>query len=105
MAPSMEEMGKLIVDKVVKKTLSDIKLKNGQPAISLFGDFTHLYINPSGKFIIGGPRVMLASRGGRSSLTPTVAGVRTVAARSPGRTPRRWTGPLPTSAGRWRSPW
>merc|ERR1712196_469979 len=28
----------------------------GQPAISLFGDFTHLHINPSGKFIIGGPQ-------------------------------------------------
>jgi len=55
-APSMEEMNKLIVEEVVKKTLAEIKLKNGQPAISLFGDFTHLYINPSGKFIIGGPQ-------------------------------------------------
>merc|ERR1712125_45021 len=55
-APSMEEMNKLIVEKVVKKTLSEITLKNGKPAISLFGDFTHLYINPSGKFIIGGPQ-------------------------------------------------
>merc|ERR1711971_152903 len=55
-APSMEEMNKLIVEKVVKKTLEDIKLKNGQPAISLYGDFTHQHINPSGKFIIGGPQ-------------------------------------------------
>merc|ERR1712061_948791 len=55
-APSMEEMNKLIVEEVVKKTLSEIVLKNGQPAISLFGDFTHLHINPSGKFIIGGPQ-------------------------------------------------
>merc|ERR1711879_1046188 len=55
-APSMEEMNKLIVEKVVKKTLEEIKLKNGKAAISLFGDFTHLYINPSGKFIIGGPQ-------------------------------------------------
>merc|ERR1711915_976904 len=55
-APSMEEMNKLIVEEVVKKTLSEIKLKNGKPAISLFGDFTHMYINPSGKFIIGGPQ-------------------------------------------------
>jgi S-adenosylmethionine synthetase len=55
-APSMEEMNKQIVEKVVKKTLSDIKLKNGKPAISLFGDFTHMHINPSGKFIIGGPQ-------------------------------------------------
>merc|ERR1711972_594365 len=51
-APSMEEMNKLIVEEVVKKTLSEIKLKNGKPAISLFGDFTHLYISPSGKIII-----------------------------------------------------
>merc|ERR1712125_164174 len=55
-APSMEEMNKLIVEKVVKRTLTDIKLKNGQPAISLYGDFTHMHINPSGKFIIGGPQ-------------------------------------------------
>jgi len=55
-APSMEEMNKQIVEHVVKKTLSDIKLKNGQPALSLYGDHTHLHINPSGKFIIGGPQ-------------------------------------------------
>merc|ERR1712183_984041 len=55
-APSMEEMNKLIVEEVVKKTLEEIKLKNGKPAISLFGDFTHMHINPSGKFIIGGPQ-------------------------------------------------
>jgi len=55
-APSMDEMNKLIVDKVIKATLSEIKLKNGDAAISLYGDFTHLHINPSGKFIIGGPQ-------------------------------------------------
>jgi len=55
-APSMEEMNKLIVEEVVKKTLQEITLKNGSSALSLFGDHTHLYINPSGKFIIGGPQ-------------------------------------------------
>merc|ERR1711930_30819 len=55
-APSMEEMNNLIVEKLVKKTLKEIILKNGKPALSLFGDHTHLYINPSGKFIIGGPQ-------------------------------------------------
>merc|ERR1712194_197013 len=55
-APSMEEMNKLIVEEVVKKTLLEIKLKNGSSAITLFGDHTHLHINPSGKFIIGGPQ-------------------------------------------------
>merc|ERR1711865_607291 len=55
-APSMEEMNKLIVEEVVKKTLEEIILKNGKPALSLFGDHTHMHINPSGKFIIGGPQ-------------------------------------------------
>merc|ERR1712193_180528 len=55
-APSMEDMNKLIVEEVVKETLKEIILKNGQPALTLFGDHTHLHINPSGKFIIGGPQ-------------------------------------------------
>merc|ERR1711912_106924 len=56
-APSMEEMNKLIVEKVVKATLEEIKLKSGESALTLFSDDkTHLYINPSGKFIIGGPQ-------------------------------------------------
>merc|ERR1719305_1800396 len=55
-APSMEQMNKLIVEHVVKATLSEIKLKNGKPALTLYGEHTHLHINPSGKFIIGGPQ-------------------------------------------------
>jgi len=55
-APSMEEMNKLIEEKVIKKTLEEIVLKNGKPAITLYGSHTHLHINPSGKFIIGGPQ-------------------------------------------------
>merc|ERR1712130_951904 len=55
-APTMKQMNDLIVEKVVKRTLAEIKLKNGAPALSLFGDHTHLHINPSGKFIIGGPQ-------------------------------------------------
>jgi len=55
-APSMAEMNKLILEKVIKKTLEEIKLKNGKSALTLFGDHTHLHINPSGKFIIGGPQ-------------------------------------------------
>merc|ERR1712086_1233107 len=55
-APSMEEMNKLIVEKVIQRTLEEIKLKNGKAALSIYGDFTHLHINPTGKFIIGGPQ-------------------------------------------------
>jgi len=55
-APSMEEMNKLIEKEVVEKTLSEIILKNGKPALTLYGEFTNKHINPSGKFIIGGPQ-------------------------------------------------
>jgi len=55
-APSMSEMNDLIVKEVIVKTLEEIKLKNGKPAVTLYGDHTHLHINPSGKFIIGGPQ-------------------------------------------------
>merc|ERR1712028_28235 len=55
-APSMDDMNKLIVEEVVKKTLEEIKLKNGKSALTLYGDHTHMHINPSGKFIIGGPQ-------------------------------------------------
>merc|ERR1711959_129525 len=55
-APSMEDMNKLIVEDVIKETLKEITLKNGKPALTLFGDHTHLHINPTGKFIIGGPQ-------------------------------------------------
>merc|ERR1712118_503951 len=55
-APSMEEMNKQIVEHVVKKTLEETILKNGKNALTLYGEHTHLHINPSGKFIIGGPQ-------------------------------------------------
>merc|ERR1719231_1931071 len=46
----------LIVSEVIVKCLEEITLKNGKPAITLYGAHTHLHINPSGKFIIGGPQ-------------------------------------------------
>merc|ERR1711903_404251 len=55
-APDMNEMNRLIVEEVVKETLKEIILKNGNNALTLYGDHTHLHINPSGKFIIGGPQ-------------------------------------------------
>merc|ERR1712022_70594 len=52
-APTMEMMNKNIEKHVIQKCLEEIKLKNGKPAITLYGDHSHLHINPSGKFIIG----------------------------------------------------
>merc|ERR1711937_242168 len=55
-APSMADMNDLIVKEVIIKCLEEITLKNGRPAVTLYGEHTHNYINPSGKFIIGGPQ-------------------------------------------------
>ena len=52
-----EEMNELIHDKVIVATLESIKLKNGKSALSIYDRATcNLHINPSGKFIIGGPQ-------------------------------------------------
>jgi len=57
LAPSMEEMNELIHENVIKATLASIKLKNGDSALSIYDRSTcNLHINPSGKFIIGGPQ-------------------------------------------------
>jgi len=56
-APSMAEMNELIHDHVVLATLKSIELKNGETADSIYSrDTCNLHINPSGKFIIGGPQ-------------------------------------------------
>jgi S-adenosylmethionine synthetase len=56
-APSMEEMNELIHEKVIVATMNEIQLKNGKTALSLYDRATcNLHINPSGKFIIGGPQ-------------------------------------------------
>merc|ERR1719178_547622 len=49
-------MNKLLEKEVIRATLSEIKLKNGEAALTLYGDHTHLHLNPSGKFVIGGPQ-------------------------------------------------
>jgi S-adenosylmethionine synthetase len=53
----MAEMNELIHDYVIVKTLESIKLKSGESALSIYNrDECHLHLNPSGKFIIGGPQ-------------------------------------------------
>ena len=45
---SMAEMNKLIEEKVIRVTLEETILKNGQPALTLYDTTTtHLYIQPS----------------------------------------------------------
>merc|ERR1712127_1041598 len=57
LAPSMAEMNELIHDNVIVKTLESIQLKNGKSALSIYKrEECHIHLNPSGKFIIGGPQ-------------------------------------------------
>merc|ERR1712106_612788 len=56
-APSMADMNEAIHEHVILATLNAIKLKNGKPSTSLYDRKTcNLHINPSSKFIIGGPQ-------------------------------------------------
>lgn len=56
-APTMADMNELIHEHVIVATLNNIKLKDGKTAFSIYDRETcNLHINPSGKFIIGGPQ-------------------------------------------------
>jgi len=102
-APSMDEMNKLIEEKVIRRTLEEIILKNGKAALTLYGDHTHLHINPSGKFIIGGPQGD-AGLTGRKIIIDTYGGWgATVVVPSQARTLPRSTALQLISADRWRS--
>jgi S-adenosylmethionine synthetase len=55
--PVLDKMNAILVKEVVEATLSEITLKNGKSALTIFNKKTcHMHINPSGKFIIGGPQ-------------------------------------------------
>ena len=56
---------------------------------------TKFFINPTGRFVIGGPQGDAGSPDARSSLTPTAELPATAAELSQARTVPRWTGALP----------
>ena len=67
---------------------------------------TKFHINPTGKFVIGGPVGDCGLTAARSSSTPTAAGPATAAARSPARIRPRWTARPPTRRATWpRTSW
>merc|ERR1712106_1308925 len=56
-APTMADMNELIHEHVIVKTLESITLKSGESALTIYSkEKCNLHINPSGKFIIGGPQ-------------------------------------------------
>ena len=94
-AVSMEQLRADVMEKVIKATI---------PA-ELLDENTKYYINPTGRFVVGGPQgdTGLAVR---SSSIPTAAMHATAAVLSPARTPARWTAaPLMRPAGWPRTSW
>jgi S-adenosylmethionine synthetase len=89
---------------VVLPATADLPLKPSLEAIGATAA-TRFLVNPTGKFVVGGPRAMPASPAARSSWTPTAATPATAAAPSPARTPPRWTAPPPTPPATWPRPW
>jgi S-adenosylmethionine synthetase len=57
---------------------------------------TKYLINPTGRFVVGGPQGDCGLTGARSLSTPTAVPAPTVAARSAAKTPARWTARPPT---------
>ncbi|EKC47499.1 methionine adenosyltransferase, partial [human gut metagenome] len=78
-AVSMEQLRADVMEKVIKATI---------PA-ELLDENTKYYINPTGRFVVGGPQGDSGLTAARSSSTPTAATHATAAARSPARTPAR----------------
>ena len=58
---------------MIRRSFDELIIKNGKPALTLYGDHTHLYISPSGKFTIGGPQGD-AGLPGRKIILDTYAG-------------------------------
>ena len=87
-APEVD-MAKLRADMI------ELVIRPTIPAELLDSDTRYL-INPTGRFVVGGPQAAA-----RSSSTPTAAAPRTAAARSPARTRRRSTAAPPTPHATW----
>ena len=78
-------MSNFIKEKVIRRTLAEIILKVGLPALSLYSDHLHMNFQPLGKFIFGGPQ---GDNGfiGRKIITDTYGGWGTQVHRGEGRT-------------------
>ena len=70
----------------IRQDMIQLVIKPIIPA-ELLDDQTKIYVNPTGRFVIGGPQETPASPGGRSSWTPTAAALPTEAALSPAKDP------------------
>ena len=93
---TMEQLRADIMEKVIKATI---------PA-ELLDENTKYYINPTGRFVVGGPQGDSGLTGRKIIVDTYGATPATAAAHSPARTPARWTAvPLMRPAGWPRTSW
>jgi len=89
---SMETIREGVIEEIIKPVI---------PASLIKGDIKYL-INPTGRFVVGGPQGDCGLTG-RKIIVDTYGGApRTAAARSPARTPPRSTGRPPTPRAMWQ---
>ena len=86
-----EQIERDMIGKVIRPTVPPALLDEG----------TKFFINPTGRFVVGGRRGIPASLAARSSSTATAATRATAAAPSPARTPARSTVPPPMPCATW----
>ena len=83
-----EELKNAVIENIIKPVLPS----------ELLTDETKYLINPTGRFVIGGPQGDCGLTGRKSSSIPTAALLRTAAAHSPAKTRPKWTVPPLTPA-------
>ena len=89
---SYDDLRAGIIEQVINPTLEG----------ELFDEDTTVYVNPTGRFVVGGPQGDCGlTAAARSSSTPTAAGDATAAAPSRARTRPRSTVPRPTWLATW----
>ena len=86
------------VPEQIREDMIQLVIKPTVPA-GLLDENTKFYVNPTGRLVIGGPQGDSGLTGGRIIVDTYGGSAPTAAARSPARTPPRWTGPPLAPAG------
>ena len=88
----------------IRKDMIELVIKPTVPA-GLLDSETKIYVNPTGRFVSGGPAADTGLTG-RKIIVDTYGGsAPTAAALSPARTPPRWTAARPTPPAGWPRMW
>ena len=86
-----KEFTEAVIEQIIKPSLPPEWLKN-----------TRYLVNPTGRFVVGGPKVIAGSQAAKSLSTPTAVHARTAAARFPAKIRQRSIARPRTPHAMWR---